>query len=266
MSVEKLRASGWLLFEAVAGSRAYHLHGPDSDTDLKGIYILPLEERLRWEYSSQIASERNDEVYWELDKFLQLLARANPSALELLYSPAECIRLRHPLMDRIKGNDFLTRECKDSFAGYALGQIKKAKGLHKKIANPQPEKRLGVMDFCKVVDGGRSLELPRWLAENRLHQEQCGLAALNGFLVSMPSMWIAPIVAFCRALCDLILTKFVLVLFRKVGSLLSLSIGMQTLTRTIAASTKNTGLGLQSAMKFVFRVPWNMASIMTPKI
>lgn len=180
LSVAELRASGWLLFEAVSGSRAYHLHGPDSDTDLKGVYILPLDERLRWECASQIASERNDEVYWELDKFLQLLARANPSALELLYSPTDCVRLHHPLMDRIKGESFLTRECKDSFAGYALGQIKKAKGLNKKIVNPQPQERLGVLDFCKVVDGGRTLELKRWLAEKSLRQEQCGLAALNG--------------------------------------------------------------------------------------
>ena len=180
MTVEELRASGCLLFESISGSRAYNLHGPQSDTDVRGVFILPLEERLRWEPLSQIASERNDEVYWELDKFLALLAKANPSALELLYSSPECVRVRHPLMDRIASASFLTLECQDSFAGYALGQIKKARGLNKKIVNPQPEQRLGVLDFCKVTEAGRSVELVRWLKEQGLRQEQCGLSALVG--------------------------------------------------------------------------------------
>jgi len=41
-------------------------------------------------------------------------------------------------MDCLKIEMFLLKNCKETFAKYAITQIKKAKGLNKKLINPVP--------------------------------------------------------------------------------------------------------------------------------
>ena len=43
------------------------------------------------------------------------------------------------------------------FAGYALTQIRKARGLNKKIVNPQPDERKEILDFCFALEGQGSV-------------------------------------------------------------------------------------------------------------
>ena len=75
--------------------------------------------------------EKGDEVYYELGRFVDLLSKSNPNALEMLFMPKDCIRHRHPVMDLLDPKLFLTKKCEMSFGGYALGQVKKARGLNK---------------------------------------------------------------------------------------------------------------------------------------
>ncbi|MBK8801314.1 MAG: nucleotidyltransferase domain-containing protein [Fibrobacteres bacterium] len=179
MTLEELRAKGWIVFEAISGSRAYGLHTATSDTDIKGVFVQPLDERLGGDLLEQVSSPKNDEVYWELGKFIELLAKANPSALELLHPPQTTVRVRHPLMARLDSRHFLSNLCKDTFAGYAMGQVKRARGLNKKIVNPQPEIRRGVLDFCHVTHGTGSLPARTWLAETGMDTTSCGLCAID---------------------------------------------------------------------------------------
>ena len=179
LTLPELRQRGWIVFEALSGSRAYNLHCETSDTDLKGIFVQPLDQRLGFAPIDQVASERNDEVYWELGKFVELLLKANPSALELLCTPTPSIRIRHPQMERFLPADFLTLQCKDTFAGYAMAQIKRARGLNKKIVNPQPQVRLGILDFCHVTHANGSIPARAWLSQNGIDQTRCGLSAID---------------------------------------------------------------------------------------
>ena len=41
MTIADLREQHLILFEAVSGSRAYGTNLPHSDTDLKGVFVLP---------------------------------------------------------------------------------------------------------------------------------------------------------------------------------------------------------------------------------
>jgi len=41
------------------------------------------------------------------------------------------------------------------FGEYAMGQIRKARGLNKKIVNPQPETRSPLLAFCHVPTDAR---------------------------------------------------------------------------------------------------------------
>lgn len=186
MTIQDLKNKNLLLFEAISGSRAFGLATESSDTDIKGVYYLPKEDFFGLNYIPQISNETNDITYYEIGRFVELLQKNNPNILEILASPEDCILYKHPLMDLLKTEDFLSKLCKDTFTGYAVSQIKKAKGLNKKIVNPIDKERKSILDFCFILAGQGSVALKKWLHEfsvsegqNSLSQEQCGLVSID---------------------------------------------------------------------------------------
>ncbi|MGI4743807.1 MAG: DNA polymerase beta superfamily protein [Janthinobacterium lividum] len=176
MTIADLRQQHLILFEAVSGSRAYGTQLPHSDTDLKGVFVLPESQFFGLDYVPQVANETNDEVFYELRRFVELLLKNNPTVLELLGTPADCIVYQHPLFDQFQAPDFLSQLCRQSFADYAVAQIRKAKGLNKKINHPEPPARKSVLDFCYVTVGAGAQAATTWLARQGLAAAQCGLA------------------------------------------------------------------------------------------
>lgn len=178
MTIQTLKSQNLILFEVISGSKSFGLNTPTSDTDIKGVYYLPKEKFFGLDYIPQISNETNDEVYYEIGRFVELLIKNNPNILEILASPEDCVLYKHPLMENLKIEDFLSKLCKDSFAGYAVTQIKKARGLNKKIVNPMPKEKKSLLDFCYVLKGYETVSANTFLAENNLKQEQCGLVNL----------------------------------------------------------------------------------------
>jgi uncharacterized protein len=178
MTIENLRKNNLLLFEVISGSRAYGTHKETSDFDYRGVYVLPINNLLGFNYIEQIADETNDSVYYEIGRFLELLGNQNPNIIELLHMPEENILYKHPLFDELilnYKNDFISKVCKNSFAGYASTQVKKARGLNKKIVNPIDKERKSVLDFCYAVDGHKSIPLKVFLDNSGYNQSKCGL-------------------------------------------------------------------------------------------
>ena len=178
MTIQNLKSQNLLLFEVISGSKSFGLNTPTSDTDIKGIYYLPKEQFYGLNYIPQISNESNDEVYYEIGRFVELLLKNNPNIMEILATPDECILYKHPLMEKLQLRDFLSKLCKDTFAGYAMTQIKKARGLNKKIVNPMPKEKKSLLDFCYVLQGYDSVSAPIFLSEKNWKQEQCGLINL----------------------------------------------------------------------------------------
>ncbi|MBV8253589.1 MAG: nucleotidyltransferase domain-containing protein [Chitinophaga sp.] len=176
-----MNAPQQLLLKTISGSHAYNLAIEGSDTDLKGIFILPEREFYGLHYTPQVSNSTNDEVFFEIGRLIELLCKNNPNILELLNTPAHAVLFRHPLMDRIKPGDFLSQLCMETFAGYAKAQIKKASGLNKKINKSFEKIRKSVTDFCYVVHHNGTLPLAQWLQEQGFQQETCGLTALSNF-------------------------------------------------------------------------------------
>lgn len=164
-----------LLLQCISGSKAYGLDTPQSDTDIKGVFYLPRREYYGLKYTEQVANETNDLVYYELKRFFELLLRNNPNILELLGTPEKCILYKHPLMQHIQAEMFLSKLCEQTFANYAKAQIQKAKGLNKKIFNPVEEKRKNIEHFCYVIQGYSTIPLENWLIQNNFCQHECGL-------------------------------------------------------------------------------------------
>jgi len=181
MTLEELRQSGHIIFECISGSRAYGLDLPQSDTDIRGVFILPKEMYYSMYYVDQISNPSNDIVFYELTKFLTLCAKNNPNILEILYVSEEYVLHEHPIFEEIRSFPFLSKKCKQSFANYAYTQIKKARGLEKKIVNPIDKERKGVLDFCFVYENGKSIGVKQFLKEKAIDQSNCGLSRVPHF-------------------------------------------------------------------------------------
>lgn len=178
------KVAGRMIFKALVGSQSYGTATPQSDKDYKGVYIQPLDDILSFRYKEQFEIGK-DESYYEVKRFIQLLASANPTVLELLYSPDDCVLYKEPEFDILIANRdrFLTKKCLNSFGGYAVAQIKKAKGLDKKMNFEKNRiERKDVLDFCYILDDkGRSMPVKKWLKIERKQQEHCGLAKIDHF-------------------------------------------------------------------------------------
>jgi len=175
MTIDELKQNNLILFECISGSKAFGLNTPSSDTDIKGVFYLPKNQFYGLNYIPQINNETNDIVYYELGRYVDLLMKNNPNMLELLATPADCVLYKHPIMDCLTIDMFLSKQCKETFAGYAITQIKKAKGLNKKIMNPLPKEKKSVLDFCFILDGYNTISAQEWLQKNNLVQQNCGL-------------------------------------------------------------------------------------------
>lgn len=178
MTIEELQAKDIIVFECLSGSHAYGLNTPNSDVDIKGVFILPEEDYFGLNEVEQVNDEKNDVVYYELKRFMALLSKSNPNILELLYSPEDCIRKMHPVFEEIRKANLLSKQCKESFGGYAMTQVRKAKGLNKKILNPMDKMRKGVLDFCFVAQAQGAIPIREFLEMNEIPQEECGLSSI----------------------------------------------------------------------------------------
>ena len=172
-----------ILLKAIVGSQAYGTNTTNSDIDYKGVYAQPVEDLIGFTYKEQIEVSK-DECYFEVRRFLQLLQSANPTMLELLYMPSECIVEKHPAFDILSENrdKFLTKKCLQSFGGYAIAQISKAKGLEKKM-NWEHDKitRKTPFDFCYVYEEGKTMTLLYFLERNNWSADKCALVAFNHY-------------------------------------------------------------------------------------
>lgn len=172
LTIDDLKREGMIILEAVMGSTAYGTNTPESDVDIRGVFVQPLDSILGLGYTEQVSDETNDTTYYEIRRFLELLSTNNPNVLELLNVPDDCIRLYDPLMDVVmrRSSIFLTKMCKWSFGGYAISQVRKARSLNKKMNWEDSDTvRKTVLDFCYVIDakGKGSVPLKDWVDSSR---------------------------------------------------------------------------------------------------
>lgn len=179
MTIDDLRKNNLIIFECISGSKAYGLDTPASDTDIKGVYILPENYFFGLDYIPQINDETNDTVFYELKRFIELLYKNNPNLLEMLNVDEKHIIYKNEIFDLLKPELFISKLCKDTFAGYAITQIRKARGLNKKIVNPLSKERKTILDFCYIVKNQGSISLKSWLDKNNFIQENCGLINIS---------------------------------------------------------------------------------------
>ncbi len=179
LSIKNLHQNQMIILEAISGSRGYGLDTPQSDTDIRGVFVLPENQIFGLNYTPQVADKSNDIIFYELTRFVELLSKNNPNILELIAMPKDCILQKNPLMNQLKPELFLSKLCRKTFVGYARAQIQKAKGLNKKIFNPVSQERKSILHFCQVTNNSGTTTLLNWLEKNHYQQENCGLVKLS---------------------------------------------------------------------------------------
>ena len=185
LDIDYLREHNLIAYEYVRGSHAYGLATEKSDKDIGGVFIIPEDVLfgLRSEYVEQVADEKSDIVFYELGRWVELLMKSNPTALESLFIPNDCIISDiHPAVQYILDNRamFVTQAAFKPMYGYSVAQIVKARGLNKKIVNPITERK-DILDFCYTFKNQGSYPIKDFLSENNLYQKYCGL-------VNIPNM------------------------------------------------------------------------------
>ena len=164
----------------------YHLNTETSDEDTGGVFFCPREKLLglREFYPEQVADEKNDTVFYEFGRWVELLIKSNPSALESLFAPDDCVIGNvHPIIQEFRNHRdlFLTKECFKPLLSYSFTQIQKASGYNKKCHIPEDFQRKDILDFCYTSKNQGSQPIKDFLKEHNLDQRYCGL-------VNIPNM------------------------------------------------------------------------------
>lgn len=115
----------FVIYRCVVGSTAYGLSQEGSDVDRRGFYLPSAD--LEWSLAGvpeQLETD-DEEVYWEIEKFVRLALKANPNVLECLYSPLveTCTPLAQELIDLRP--IFLSQYVHRTYNSYVLSQFKK---------------------------------------------------------------------------------------------------------------------------------------------
>jgi hypothetical protein len=158
----------FIILRSIVGSRAYGLDEDDSDTDRRGIFLPPAARHWSLAGVPEQIERHEAQEYWELEKAIVLALKANPTVLEMLYSPLveavlppadELLRERHR---------FVSRLVYQTYNGYVLSQFKK---LQADIRSTGDVRWKHVMHLLRLLLAGidvlRDGQVPLGVGEHR---------------------------------------------------------------------------------------------------
>ncbi len=126
------------LIKVTVGSQAHGLATPESDVDVRGVFVQPTKEILSVRGAAKRTSwneGRVDDTSWEVGHFLHLATRSNPTILEVFLSPVlEEHQVFGPRLRALFPYVWSSRGVRDAFVGYGLNQRKKF--LERKDSRP----------------------------------------------------------------------------------------------------------------------------------
>ena len=89
----RFRIPSAILFECIAGSRAYGTSVSSSDEDIRGVFAVSASAYLDLRQPpDQLSDDRENVVYYSIRRVIDLLSQANPNILELLFMPDDCVQ------------------------------------------------------------------------------------------------------------------------------------------------------------------------------
>lgn len=95
--------------------------------------------------------------------------KSNPNVLEALFADDEFVKYCHPSFKVLRENRkmFLSKDIFNALGHYAISQIRKARGLNKKINNPQTHQPY-IYDYMYVAENQGSVPLKKYIEKHLL--------------------------------------------------------------------------------------------------
>lgn len=151
-SLPKLNNGSKIIYGCVVGSYAYGTNVEDSIKETRWVYVQSAEDLFVNGYKAQILVDKYTIIY-ELTRILELAEKANPTILEILYSPKDCVLYSHKVFTYLLNmrREFLTKQCKYSFIGYAEDQLEKASGTKRVKWEKEDIDRKSILEYCYFV-------------------------------------------------------------------------------------------------------------------
>lgn len=134
-----------VIFKTIAGSHLYGTSRPESDTDIRGVCLPPIESLIGLSNFEQHEVPGEDTVIYGLRKFCRLALKANPAILEMLFVPEDAILEIDEYGERLIENRhlFLSTKVVHTYSGYAFSQLKRIEGHRRWLLNPPQEPVMG---------------------------------------------------------------------------------------------------------------------------
>jgi predicted nucleotidyltransferase len=158
--LDKIRAFEWYrgnldwlqgrtIFLTVHGSQCYGTATPESDIDVKGVAVAPRSYYLGNVKSFEVADSQKapgdiDYAIYDLKAFFVLASKCNPNIIEILFTdPSDWIipggeRSFSPIWERVweHRREFVTKQARHSFSGYAFDQLRRIRTHRGFLLNP----------------------------------------------------------------------------------------------------------------------------------
>lgn len=125
------------ILKVYGGSIAYGLNSEDSDVDIRGVCVAPIDfylglHRFENQETTRIREDgkAEDVVIYNLNKFIDLAAvKCNPNIIEMLFVEKNHILFKDRVGEKLLSirDQFLSKKAYYSFGGYAYSQLMKIK-------------------------------------------------------------------------------------------------------------------------------------------
>lgn len=175
---------GQLLYLVLNGSKGYGTSLGHSDTDIRGVAIERKEVLLGLETFEQYEELETDTVVYGLKKYVQLLMKNNPSALEFLGAAEKNILYLSPVGKALRESKdlFLSKQVGYTFGQYATAQLRRLQNALARDQYPQAEKEKHLYDvlnhqiahfnrqYTSFDENGIRLNLEQSEASKEIHQ------------------------------------------------------------------------------------------------
>lgn len=159
-TVEELRKRCEPLLLGFGGSMAYGTDTPDSDIDVRGFYLNPVEEWIGLEQDSeQLVLEDSDTVVFSLKKVMGLFLSCNPNVVELLGLRREDILFSSEDGEQVleQGHRLLSQRAVSTFGGFAFQQRRRLDALLQKEDREGKKLCKHMMHLIRVYHMGTDL-------------------------------------------------------------------------------------------------------------